>query len=248
MTRRRMILLTVPAAVALLTGFQALKKASEAPSDPMLAGFYNSTVASVADAVDQVTGQRGFLSHQVRPIVAGKFAGRAVTAYVAPASPEKATPQLAVLHSREMIDNAKPGEVGVIVMQDGADVAAIGGLMGTAAKARGMAGIVIDGGVRDIEELRSLNLPTYASSVTPATAVGRYASVSRNEPVRCGGVMIRPGDIIVAGEDGVVVVPQDKAQEVLNKAKEIDKTESAMVPVIKQLKSLGEAIRKFNRI
>ncbi len=133
-------------------------------------------------------------------------------------------------------------------MQDGADVAAIGGLMGTAAKARGMAGIVIDGGVRDVAELRSLGLPTYASSITPSTAVGRYASVSRNEPVKCGDVLVRPGDIIVAGEDGVVVVPQEKAAEVLKRAQEIDKTETAMVPIIKQFRSLGEAIKKFNRI
>lgn len=246
MKRRAFILTTLAAALGL--GFQAVRKADPAPADPLMAGFYRSTVASVSDAVDQIVGQRGFLSHKIRPVVPGKFVGRAVTALVAPAPPEKATPQLAVLHSREMIDNSKPGEVGVIVIQDGADVAAIGGLMGTAAKARGMAGMVIDGGVRDIAELRDLRLPTYASSVTPSTAVGRFASVSRNEPVTCGGVLVRPGDIVVAGEDGVVIVPQEKAEEVLKRAQEIDKTETAMVPVIKQMKSLGEAIRKFNRI
>ena len=158
MKRRAFILTTLAAALGL--GFQAVRKADPAPADPLMAGFYRSTVASVSDAVDQIVGQRGFLSHKIRPVVPGKFVGRAVTALVAPAPPEKATPQLAVLHSREMIDNSKPGEVGVIVIQDGADVAAIGGLMGTAAKARGMAGMVIDGGVRDIAELRDLRLPT----------------------------------------------------------------------------------------
>jgi regulator of RNase E activity RraA len=248
MTRRKLMIAALAGAATALVGFQAAKKVDPVPSDPLLAGFYRSTVASVADAVDQVVGQRGFMSHKVRPVVSGRVVGRAVTALVAPAPAEKATPQLAVLHSREMIDNAKPGEVGIIVIQDGADVAAIGGLMGTAAKARGMAGIIIDGGVRDVAELRALALPTYASSITPATAVGRYASVSRNEPVKCGDVLVRPGDIIVAGEDGVVVVPQEKAQEVLKRAQEIDKTETAMVPVIKQFRSLGEAIKKFNRI
>lgn len=248
MTRRRMIVAASALSALTLAGFQAATRLDPAPADPLLAGFYRTTVASVADAVDQVAGQRGFMSHKVRPVVAGKFVGRALTALVAPAPPEKATPQLAVFHSREMIDNAKPGEVGVIVMQDGADVAAIGGLMGTAAKSRGMAGIVIDGGVRDVAELRALRLPTYASSITPSTAVGRFASVSRNEPVKCGDVLVRPGDIIVAGEDGVVVVPQEKAAEVLKRAQEIDKTETAMVPVIKQFRSLGEAIKRFNRI
>lgn len=247
MTRRK-LLLAIPAGAFLIVGFQAMKKVDPAPSDPLLAGFYRSTVASVADAVDQVVGQRGFMSHQIRPVVAGKFVGRAVTARAAPAPPEKATPQLAVLHSREMIDAAKPGEVGVIVMEDGLDVAAIGGLMATAAKARGMAGMVLDGGVRDVAEIRSLNLPTYAASITPSTAVSRFASVSRNEPVKCGGVTVRPGDIIVAGEDGVVVVPREKEREVLKRAQEIDDTETKMVPFIKKYRSLGEAIKVFNRI
>jgi regulator of RNase E activity RraA len=231
----------------LAAAFQAVQKPA-GPADPLLAGFYRSTVASVSDAVDQVTGQRGFMAHRIRPVIPGKFVGRALTALVAPAPPEKATPTLAVKHSTEMIDNAKPGEVGVIVMQDGLDVAAIGGLMGTAAKSRGMAGMVLDGGVRDLAELRALALPVFAASVTPSTAVSRYASVSRNEPVKCGDVLVRPGDIIVAGEDGVVVVPQERAQEVLKRSQEIDDRESKMVPYIKKYKALSKAIEVFNRI
>jgi regulator of RNase E activity RraA len=188
------------------------------------------------------------MSHDMRPVVAGQVVGRAATALVRPAPKEKATPALAVKHSVEMIDNSKPGEVGVIVMEDGLDVAAIGGLMGTSAKAREMAGMVLDGGVRDVGELRALGLPTYARAITPATAVGRYASVSRNEPVECAGVTVRPGDIIVAGEDGVVVVPQDQASKVLKVAQEIDDRETKMVPMIQQHKSLQKVIELFNRI
>jgi regulator of RNase E activity RraA len=124
----------------------------------------------------------------------------------------------------------------------------MGGLMGTAAKARGMEGMVLDGGVRDLAELRALNLPVYARSVTPATAVGRFASVARDVPVECGGVTIRPGDIVVAGEDGVVVVPQEKAADVLKRSQEIDERETKMVPFIKQQRSLQKVIELFNRI
>jgi regulator of RNase E activity RraA len=155
---------------------------------------------------------------------------------------------LATRYSTEMIDNSKPGEVGIIVMENGADVAAIGGLMGTAAKSRGMAGIVIDGGVRDVSELRALGLSTYASSITPSTAVSRWTSVARNIPVDCGGVTIKPGDIIVAGEDGIVSVPQEKAAEVLKRAQEIDERETKMVPLIKQYRSLSKVVEVFNRI
>lgn len=147
-----------------------------------------------------------------------------------------------------MIDNAQPGDVGVIQIEGSLDVAAMGGLMGTAAKARGMAGMLLDGAVRDIAELRALNLPVVSRSVSPASSVSRWASVARNVEVDCGGVKIRPGDIIVAGEDGVVIVPKDQAAAVLKRSQEIDDRESKMVPFIKQFRSLGKAIEKFNRI
>jgi 4-hydroxy-4-methyl-2-oxoglutarate aldolase len=227
---------------------QATAPAIERTTDPLVAGFSRSTVASVSDAVDQVVGRRGYLDHEFRPYVAGSFVGRARTAVVRPAPPDKATPALAVKHSVEMIDEAEPGDVGVIVMEGSLDVAAIGGLMGTAAKARGMAGMVLDGAVRDVAELRALGLPVFARSVSPATAVGRYASVSKQVPVECAGVTISPGDIVVAGEDGVVVVPKDRADDVLKRSQEIDERESKMVPYIKQYRSLQKAIAVFNRI
>lgn len=219
-----------------------------ATGDPLVAAFQKTTVASVADAVDQVTGQRGYMSHDMRPVIDGQVVGRAATALVRPASPEQSTPALAVKHSVEMIEAAKAGDVGVIVMEDGLDVAAIGGLMATTAKARGMAGAVLDGGVRDVAEIRALGFPVYARSVTPGTAVGRHASVARQVAVNCGGVTVRPGDIIVAGEDGVVCVPREKAAEVLAKAQDIDARESQMVPMIQKFKSLQKAIERFNRI
>jgi regulator of RNase E activity RraA len=147
-----------------------------------------------------------------------------------------------------MIDNAEPGEVGVIVMEGTLDIAAMGNLMATAAKVRGMAGMVLDGAIRDVWDIRRMGLTVYARSISPRTAVGHYATVARNVPVECAGVTVRPGDIIVADEDGVVVVPKERAEEVLKKAQEIDKQESGMFPFIKQHKSLRKAIEAFNRI
>lgn len=240
----------VPLATTAPGGAQAPAQAPAqvVPMDPLLAGFAKSTVASVSDAVDQVVGRRGFLSHDMRPYVGGAFVGRAATALVRPAPPEKATPALATKHSVEMIDSANPGDVGVIVMEGSLDVAAIGGLMGTAAKARGMAGMVLDGAVRDVAELRALGLPVFARSVSPATAVGRYATVDKQIPVECAGVTVKPGDIVVAGEDGVVIVPQEHAEAVLKRAQEIDERETKMVPFIRQHRSLQKAIEAFDRI
>jgi len=232
---------------ALGFGFQAARKGGGSP-DPLIAGFEKTTVASVADSVDQIVGRRGFMSHDMRPRVEGKFVGRAVTALMREATPDKATPQLSARHSVGMIDAAKPGEVGIIVIENGLDVAGLGGLMATAAKARGMAGVVIDGGVRDVPEVRGLGLPVYARSVVPSSSVSRYATVANQIPVLCAGVEVKPGDIVVAGEDGVVAVPQEKAEEVLKRAQEIDERESKMVPLIQKLKALGKAIEQFNRI
>jgi regulator of RNase E activity RraA len=216
--------------------------------DPLIVGFRHTTVASVSDAVDQIVGKRGFLSHDMRPRVEGQIVGRAVTALIREATPETATPALAVKHAVEMIDEAQPGEVGVIVVEGDLNITGLGGLMATAAKSRKMAGVIVDGAVRDVAEIRELGLPVYSRSVAPSSVVGRFASVAKQIQVECAGVTVNPGDIIVAGEDGVVVVPKDRAVEILKRAQEIDKREIQMVPHIQEHKSLQKAVEVFNRI
>ena len=151
-------------------------------------------------------------------------------------------------HSVEIIDDAKPGEVGVIVMEGTLDIAAMGNLMATAAVERGMAGMVLDGAIRDLWDVRRMGLTVYARSKSPRTAVGHYATVAKNVAVECAGVTVRQGDIIVADEDGVVVVPQERAAEILKEAQAIDDRERGMYPFIREFKSLQKAIAKFNRI
>lgn len=243
---KRVLLIGIVLAAALLVGFQQASRPTYA--DPLLNGFSKSTVASVADAVDQITGKRGYMSHDMRPRVGMSFVGRATTAILRPASPEQATPALSAKDSVGMIDAAKPGEVGIIVVEGSLDLAGIGGLMATAAKSRGMAGILVDGGVRDLAEIRSLGLPVFARSVSPGSSVSRYASVAKDIEVECAGIHVRPGDVIVAGEDGVVVVPKEQEAAILKRSQEIDDRETKMVPFIKQFKSLGQTVQKFNRI
>src|SRR6478609_3447314 len=219
-----------------------------AAGDPLIAGFKSTYAASVSDAVELVTGKNGTMRYDMKLMTGTNMVGRAVTALARPAPAAQATATLAVKHSVEIIDDAKPGEVGVIVMEGTLDIAAMGNLMATAAVERGMAGMVLDGAIRDLWDVRRMGLTVYARSKTPRTAVGHYATVARNVPVECGGVTVRPGDIIVADEDGVVVVPQDHAAEILKRALAIDDNERGMYPFIRQFKSLSEAIKKFNRI
>jgi regulator of RNase E activity RraA len=241
---RAAAVIAVPAAIVTAAVEQ---KAAEA-DDALVAGFKATYPASVSDAVELVTGQSGTMRHDMKLVTGKPMVGRAVTSLAKPAPPEAATPALATRHSVEMIDAAQPGEVGVIVMEGTLDIAAMGNLMGTAATVRGMAGMVLDGAIRDIWDIRRMGLTVYARSSTPRTAVGHYATVAKNVPVECAGVTVRPGDIVVADEDGVVIVPQERAEEVLKKAKEIDDRERGMFPFIKEHKSLQKAIELFGRI
>src|SRR6478735_374513 len=216
--------------------------------DALVAGFKSTYAASVSDAVEIVTGKNGTMRSDMKLMAGTNMVGRAVTSLARPATADQATATLAVKHSVEIIDEAKPGDVGIIVMEGTLDIAAMGNLMATAAVERGMAGMVLDGAIRDLWDFRRMGLTVYARSKSPRTAVGHYATVAKNVPVECAGVTVRPGDIIVADEDGVVVVPQERAAEVLKQAQAIDERESGMYPFIRQFKSLSKAIAKFNRI
>ena len=168
------------------TGLKPPAAARATPADPLLARFAKVSPANISDAMDQVGGGRGFLDHDVRPYVAGDFVGRAATALVRAVPADQSTPANAAKHSVEMIDASKPGDVGVLVMEGSLDVAAMGGLMGTAAKVRGMAGMVLDGALRDVREIRALGLPVYARSISPANAarVSRASSPPSSDELR----------------------------------------------------------------
>jgi 4-hydroxy-4-methyl-2-oxoglutarate aldolase len=247
--RRAILLAAAVIAVPVVVVTAAVEnKAAAVTDDPLISGFKATYPASVSDAVELVTGKSGTMRHDMKLVTGKPMVGRAVTSLARPASPEGSTPPLATKHSVEMIDEAKPGDVGVIVMEGTLDIAAMGNLMGTTATVRGMAGMVLDGAIRDIWDIRRMGLTVYARASTPATAVGHYATVAKNLPVECAGVTVRPGDIIVADEDGVVVVPQERAEDVLKKAMEIDDRERGMFPFIRQHKSLQKAIELFGRI
>lgn len=219
---------------------------SDLPLTRLIEGFKKTTIASVSDAIDQVTGQRGFMYHDMRPLFKAKVVGPAVTALIRPSI--KASAPTGPNHSLMAIDEADPGSVLVIVVEESLDISGTGGLMSTACKARGLAGAVIDGAARDVDEIKQLGFPVFCRSITPATSVGRYVSVGKNMPVQCAGVTVNPDDIIVGGTDGVVVVPREKAAEILEIAQKIDEKERKMVPMIQELKSIIKAVEKFKRL
>ncbi|MEM1946408.1 MAG: 4-carboxy-4-hydroxy-2-oxoadipate aldolase/oxaloacetate decarboxylase [Candidatus Caldarchaeum sp.] len=113
---------------------------------------------------------------------------------------------------------AKPGDV--LVIAAGGHVSVMwGGLMSYQAKLQGIAGVVVDGSVRDVSEIRRMGFPVFARHVSPIGSTKLHPG-SINVPVNCGGVMVKPGDLIVADDDGVLVVPREMVTEVLEKARQ----------------------------
>lgn len=212
----------------------------------LIEGFSNVAVASVADAVDKVCGRRGYMSSVIKPRINDKrICGPAATVLEA-ATDEFVPPQ----HALDLIDEAPAGSVIVISIEGGEpDVAVWGGLMTAGAVANGHAGAVLDGGVRDLTEIRrDYGFPVYARDVSPGTTLGRYRTVASQVPVRVGGILVHPGDIVVGDVDGVVVVPQAQAAEVLKMAQEIDARELEQAKLIIAEKSLRKGLAKYGRI
>ena len=217
-----------------------------AAEDPLMEGFRQTEVASVADAIEQLYGRQAYMHHDMRALFKTKFAGPAVTVLLK--KQEHKEGSAATQGMIEAIDTSPAGSVYVLVLEDGLNYGAVGGLMATTMKVRGFAGAIVDASIRDLPQIQRIQFPIYGRGVSPGTTVGHYRSAGVNIPVTCAGVTVRPKDIITADEDGVVVVPYEKAAEVLKKAQDLDYTEHSMYPFIERFKSLREAIARFGRL
>ena len=219
---------------------------AQTPGDPLIQGYRETEVASVSDAMEQLYGQQAFMSHEMRPLEKTKFAGPAWTVLMK--KEENKEGGAAVQGMLDAIDAAPAGAVYVMVVDNGADYAGIGGLMATGMKARGMAGAVIDASIRDTPQIKKMQFPVFSRGVVPSTTVGHYRFAGVNVPVTCAGVKVNPGDIVTADEDGVVVVPKTRAADVLKKAQDLDYQEHSTIPFIEKFRSIKEAVAKFGRI
>jgi regulator of RNase E activity RraA len=211
----------------------------------LLDGFRHVEAASVSDALEQITGKKMYMSHHMRPIFPTKFAGYAVTVLL---KKEPNHDPNALSGMLDTIDHGGPNSIYVMVVEDGADIAGMGGLMGTAMSSRNFSGAVIDGGVRDVAYLTKIGFPVYALGIVPSTSVSHYRFAGANIPVTCDGVPVNAADIIVADTDGVVVVPRTSAAQVLKLAQDMDFKEHSMYATIEKLKSIQEAVKKFGRL
>lgn len=205
-------------------------------------------IATLSDAMDRLGLGSGVLDPDIALRTGTRLAGRARTIDRIPMPPNvtqaEAAPELAWA-PQAVIDEAQPGDVVVMALHGAIAVAAIGDNMATRAVLRGVAGVVVDGALRDVAQVREMKLAVYARGAVCRTAAGRMLTLGLDTPVVCGGVWVCPGDVVVGDEDGVVVVPRAKAAEVAALAAELEAREHDSKAFIEAGNTLADAIRKY---
>jgi 4-hydroxy-4-methyl-2-oxoglutarate aldolase len=175
-------------------------------------------VCLVSDVMDAL-GLTGVLpASLLRPVIAGRtIAGPALTIRKVRLNENERDSSVQRRGDIEAHNLTTPGDV--LVIEGCSDVSNMGGLSALTGKRQGSRGAVIWGGCRDIAELREIDYPVWSTAVTPITGVGRVESEIINGDVQIGPFMVRCGDIIVADDDGVCIVPQERAVEVVERAR-----------------------------
>jgi len=172
--------------------------------------------AVVADALDQIGIRNQAMREYLRPVCqCPPFFGWARTiaccdVYHTPLEP--------YAMEIEAIDSILPGEVVVVSTHQSKRNAPWGELLSTAARARGANGAVVDGLVRDVRKIEELGFTVLAAGIKPVDSMGRGIVTGYNLPVECGEVLVNPGDFVFADLDGVIVIPKENVEEVLELA------------------------------
>lgn len=145
----------------------------------------------------------------------------------------------------EAVDSVEPGEVVVSAVSGNNRSSLWGELLSTATRMRGGRGAIVDGAVRDVDQMREMGFPCFARSKTPRDSAHRQNIVAIDEPVMLGGVRIEPGDMVMIDVDGMVVIPSEKAEEVVNLAVEkIEKEDTTRQELLKG-RLLGDVYEEY---
>ena len=198
---------------------------------------------SAAAVFADVQYRTGVMDSAIKPAFRAKVTGQALTVQ---------------LSKGDLVDPLKALEMGqagdVIVVDAGGDpnTSVCGGLMGGLAQNRGIRGMIVDGAGRDTDELEDIGWPIWTKAITPRGTHTMFSErkeeLSINIPIQCGGVVVNPGDFIVADLMGVVVVPQDKAAEIAEQAQEQADREEKTRQWVAQGKTVEDLLNEFGRI
>jgi len=215
------------------------------PDPEVLRGFRDllkiySPSCVIADAQERA----GVMHSYIRPLIPElRFAGPAMTIRLEPGNQVDCLVALPV---------AKAGDVIVVDAAGETETSIWGGLMSGLCKMQGVAGAVIDGGMRDTDETRDLQFPIFSKSIVPRSThtpySGRMEPIEVNVTIQCAGVVVSPGDIVIGDEIGVVVVALDDAAQVLEKARALADQEERARRKIHEGKTLDELLAEFGRL
>lgn len=201
-------------------GFR-VKRTFARPDKTLVEGFAGIPAANIGDNMNRMA----CMNARIVPMNNAPLLGCAFTVKV------RAGDNL-LFH--KAIDMAQPGDVVVIDAQNEQSYAITGELMIMWLRRRGIAGLVVDGCIRDVDAVRTMDFPVYATGVCPNGPL-KEGGGEINFPVMCGGLVVDPGDIIVGDQDGIVVIPPADAADVLKKAKAQNEKEAQIMQDIENL-------------
>jgi regulator of RNase E activity RraA len=206
----------------------------------LIARLKKLSTTNVSDALDKLGLKGGIIG--ILPIWScDKIVGRAVTVKITAAG---LTPTKHHLGT-EAINAALSGDVIVVDNGGRRDVSCWGGILAAAAHVKGIAGVVVDGACRDVDDYVDIGFPVYARNPVPVTARNRVMQEAFNVLIQCGGVQVRPGDYVIADRSGVCIIPQEKSSEVLGIAEDLYCKEELMVDELKRGVNILDVDAKF---
>ena len=198
---------------------------------------------SISCVFADVMYRQNAMHSAIKPAFKAKVTGQAVTVQLSAGD---------LVDPLKALEMGQPGDVIVVDAGGDTETSVCGGLMGGLAKNRGIRAMVVDGAGRDIDELEAIGWPIWTRAITVrgthTMLSSRKEELSINVPIACGGVMVKPGDYIVADTIGVVVVPLDKAEEVLDLAAEQAAREENTRKWVAQGKTVEDLLAEFGRI
>jgi 4-hydroxy-4-methyl-2-oxoglutarate aldolase len=203
--------------------------------------FAKLATSNLSDALDRLGIAQQAVAGIVPQWARTKVVGRAVTIRMTAAGAVQTRAHLGV----DAIAASQQGDVIVVDNRGDLHNNCWGEILAMAARQKGLAGVVVDGAVRDVDACEEFGFPVHARGTVPTTARGRIVQEAWNVPVRLGNAAVRPGDVILADVNGVVVIPVEKLDAVLAAADEILAKEEAMLSALRAGESILEVDKRF---
>jgi regulator of RNase E activity RraA len=193
---------------------------------------------AVSDALDKLN-LNGAVTGLTELASSRRIAGRVLTVKLGVGEAPAGKPRHV---STTAIEAAHPGDIIVVEQHSGVNAGSWGGILTLGAKLRGVAGVIADGPVRDIDEARQHDFPVFGSGVTTFTARGRIVELATGEPITIGGIPVRPDDYAIADGSGVIFISAENIERVVEAAEEISAREAAMAQALREGKPITEVM------